>query len=266
MRFVVQTLTTIVVTLGVVFAAATVHADPLARPVSASARNHLALGNKLYGIRSFHQAIEEYKAGALVESAPVFDYNLAQCFRQLGKYQEATWHYQRFLTRGDPKGELLDAVNDFLTQMKSEFDRKAMNQPPNEPGPTPGSEPTKPVSLRARDDNSMIQRRQPWYRDRFGLGLAGVGFIGLVVGGALLIDGASLTRDANANLNQQASDRLHDKANTRNLLGTVIGIGGAGLLVTGIIKLALHHEAPSRGATWGLAVSSHGELVGYGTF
>jgi tetratricopeptide (TPR) repeat protein len=262
MRFVVQTLTTIVVTLGVVFAAATVHADPLARPASASARNHLALGNKLYGIRSFDQAIEEYKAGALVESAPVFDYNLAQCFRQLGKYQEAIWHYQRFLTRGDPKGELLDAVNDFLTQMKSELDRKAMNQPPNEPG----SEPTKPVSLRVRDDNSIIQRREPWYRDRFGLGLAGVGVIGLALGGGLLIDGASVNREANANLNQQASDKLHDKANTRNLLGTVIGIGGAGLLVTGIIKLALHHEVPSRGARWGLAVSSHWELVGYGTF
>jgi hypothetical protein len=99
-------------------------------------------GNRLYGIRSFDQAIEEYKAGVLVEAAPVFDYNLGQCFRQLGKYQEAIWHdelwhYERFITRGDPQGEVLDVVNGFLAQMKSELDKKAMPQKPTGPGPGP---------------------------------------------------------------------------------------------------------------------------------
>jgi hypothetical protein len=239
--------------------------NPLARPIKQAAREHLDRGNRLYNTRSFDEAVIEFKAGALVEPAPVFDYNLGQAYRQFSKYQEALWHYQRFLTRGDPKGELLDAVNNFITQMKSELERKAMNQPPAEPGLTPGFDPTKPAALRVRDDNSMIQRREPWYRDRFGLGLAGVGIGGLAVGGSLLIDGASLNRDSNRNPDQQVSDQLHGKASTRKLLGTVIGIGGAGLFVTGIIKLALPHEVPARGATWGLAVSGRG-VVAFGTF
>ena len=111
------------------------HADRFKQPASAEARNHLARGNKLYGIRSFEEAVKEYKAGALVEAAPVFDYNLGQCYRQLGKYQEAIWHYKRFITRGDPQGEVLDAVNGFLAQMKSELDKQAMPQKPIEPGP-----------------------------------------------------------------------------------------------------------------------------------
>src|SRR5262249_22520143 len=81
------------------------------------------------------QAVEEYKAGALVEAAPIFDYNLGQCYRQLGKYQEAIWHYERFLATGNPQGEVFDAVNGFIAQMKSELDKQAMTQKPTEPAP-----------------------------------------------------------------------------------------------------------------------------------
>lgn len=75
--------------LGLVLIVGAARAAPLARPASPEAQEHLDRGNRLYGTRPFEEAIAEYKAGALIEPAPVFDYNLGQCFRQLGRYQEA---------------------------------------------------------------------------------------------------------------------------------------------------------------------------------
>lgn len=51
-------------------------------------------------MREFDGAVKEYKAGALIESAAIFDYNLGQCYRQLGKYADAIWHYERCLRSG----------------------------------------------------------------------------------------------------------------------------------------------------------------------
>jgi tetratricopeptide (TPR) repeat protein len=201
MRFITRTLTAVAVALCVVLGAPWAHADPLSKPASPEARSHLSLGNRLYGVRSFDEAAAQYKAGAIIEPAPVFDYNLGQCFRQLGKYQEAIWHYERFLSRSDPQGELLDAVNGFIAQMKSELDKKAMTQKPTEPGPTganatPGVPEPQPAKLPARPEGH--QRSEAWHKDGVGWGLTGAGVVGAAVGGALLLNGASLNRDANA--------------------------------------------------------------------
>jgi tetratricopeptide (TPR) repeat protein len=267
MRFITHTLAAIAVVLGVALCAPTANADPLSKPASPEARSHLALGNRLYGVRSFDEAVAQYKAGAIIEPAPVFDYNLGQCFRQLGKYQEAIWHYERFLSRSDPQGELLDAVNGFIAQMKSELDKKAMTQKPTEPGPTA-------TTSRVAESTPAILRTQPqagqvpeaWYNDGFGWGLAGAGVVFGAVAGGLLIDAASLTGDANASPSQQERGRLRDKASSRNMLGAIIGIGGAGLLVTGIVKLALYRNAPpSHAASLGIAATAGGVLV-FGRF
>lgn len=109
--------------------------DPLARPASHEARDHLHRGNKLYNVGSFEQAIAEYKAGSLIEPAPVFDYNLGQAHRQLGKYHEALWHYDRFLHRGQPTGELRDAVIAFMAQMRAHLEKQAQQMPPTVPVP-----------------------------------------------------------------------------------------------------------------------------------
>jgi tetratricopeptide (TPR) repeat protein len=166
------------------------HADSRKKLTSAEARRHLVQGNKLYNIRSFDQAIEEYRAGALAEEAPVFDYNLGQCFRQLGKYQEAIWHYERFLNLGDPQGEVLDAVNDFLTQMKSELDRKAMTQKPTEAGPGPShtqelqpSAITPHATQRPQENSVANGPRSLWSTTRrIALGIGAAGVVGLATG------------------------------------------------------------------------------------
>ena len=224
MRFGGRTLTTIVVCLATLFAVATAHADPLSKPASAEARNHLTLGNRLYGVRSFDEAAAEYKAGALIEPAPVFDYNLGQCFRQLGKYQEAIWHYERFITHGNPQGELLDAVNGFLTQMKSELDKKAMTQRPTEPGPTGPSEKLQPapITLHAAQppaENSGAETgRSRWTTTRrIALGAATIGVVGLAAGVAFGVQTQGFKDDA-SRLCPTTSCADADKASNANAL------------------------------------------------
>src|SRR3569623_1631264 len=84
--------------LALVLTTGTAIADPsLLKPKQAAALEHLDKASKLYYVRSFEEAANEYKAGALIEPAAIFDYNLAQCYRQLHRYPEAIWHYQRFI-------------------------------------------------------------------------------------------------------------------------------------------------------------------------
>jgi tetratricopeptide (TPR) repeat protein len=121
----------LVVSLGFVLAT-TAHADPLAKPTNVVARDYLTTGNRFYRLREFEKAIEEYKAGAVREDSPIFYYNLGQCYRQLGRYEDAIWHYERFLERGKPTGEVEASVRDFIVQMRGELEKKAMKQPPIE--------------------------------------------------------------------------------------------------------------------------------------
>lgn len=88
----------------------------------------------------------------------------------------------------------------------------------------------------------------------------------MAVGGALLLDASSLNDEANRTASQQEAASLHDKADTRSLLGTVIGLGGVGMLATGAIKLAIHPHANDTTTTaWGVSASTRGVFV-FGRF
>jgi len=226
------------------------HADPFTKPASAEARSHLVRGNKLYGIRSFDEAVEEYKAGALVEAAPIFDYNLGQCFRQLGKYQEAIWHYERFITRGDPQGEVLDAVNGFLAQMKSELDKKAMTQKPIEPGPGHSNPPQELQSspilppARAADVTRPVDRDDS--PDWFGWSLTGSGVVMLGVSSVLFYRASQLNKQGDSESAMGARQNFYDQASSRNVAGVIVGTTGAAVTVIGAVRLIFHHRSPSQ--------------------
>jgi len=249
--------------------------DPsIRKPKAAEAVEHLTRGNKLYNVRSFEQAAAEYKAGALVEPAPIFDYNLGQCYRQLKQYTDAIWHYERFAKASPETPDHVATVQKFIADMKAELTSKAMSEPPTEPGPTtatatPTASPPPPTSSAVASTatvstSSNSPAAEPWYSDGLGWGLAGAGFVSVVVGTGFLFNASNLSDEANGTASQETAADLRSKADTRQLLGAVLGIGGAGLLATGVIKLAIHastKEAPrvSMGL-WG-----HGLLV-FGNF
>ena len=235
------------------------HAEdpPIQKPKASAALDHLARANKLYNVRSFEDAATEYKAGALVEPAPIFDYNLGQCYRQLGKFRDAIWHYQRFLKASPETSEHDVSVRHFIAMMQAELDKPAATEPPTEAATTPPPSTSSPaqtpvaaarlpapvVPLRASDDVP------PWYKDGLGWGLTVTGVVAIGVAGGLFLDASNLNDDANHAASQRESKDLHDKASTRSLVGTVIGIGGVGLSVTGVIKLAIHPQRSDRPVT-----------------
>ncbi len=223
---------------AVTLVTSTAHAeDPsMAKPTKAAARERLTAGNKLYRIREFEKAAEEYKAGVVIEDAPVFYYNLGQCYRQLDRYEDAIWHYERFIERGKPAGEVRAAVDAFVSQLKMELQRKAVVPPPVEP-PADAKKPSEPP----RPPTVVTVRipGEPWYRDRLGWGLAGAGVVAVGVGSWFLIDAKGIEADANALAAQSERERLRDRASGRRLTGSIIGGVGLAVLVTGIIKLAM---------------------------
>jgi tetratricopeptide (TPR) repeat protein len=229
------------------------HAGPPPKPTNPEALAHFNRGNKLFNVRSFDEAVTAYKAGALVEAAPIFDYNLGQCYRQLGQYKEAIWHYERFLKRGQPEQDYLDGVTGLIAQMRSELDKAAMTQQPTEPAPEPVPASTTPSSDAA------------WYSDAMGWGLTAAGAVGLGVAGGLFLSASNLDDDANQNPIQRERDDLYDQASRRRLVGTIVGIGGAGLLVTGVIKLAITPTGARSATSWNLGVSGNGVMV-FGRF
>jgi tetratricopeptide (TPR) repeat protein len=241
--------------------------DPLAKPKDPAAREHLSQGNAHYRLRDFEKAIEEYKAGALQEDAPVFLYNLGQCYRQLGKYEDAIWHYERFLSRGQPTGDLKTSVEEFVREMKAELDKKAMSQPPTEPAPESAKKPeSQPTPVVAPPPLVATEHVEPWYADSVGWVLAGGGLLATATSGYLLLDAADLDEQANNEDRQDVRQQLRDKASSRRVIGAVVGIAGVGALATGIIKLAIHPSPHNETtASWGIGVTGNGVQV-FGSF
>lgn len=215
-------------------------ADEIAKPTKADAKAHLATGAALYRAREFEKAIEEFKAGILVEDAPIFHFNLGQSYRQLGRYEDSIWHFERFLRHANPlPPKYQDAVESLLRDMKSELERKAMTRPPIEPADGEANKDIgKPAAPTVVAPPPAVPA-SPWYADGLGWGLVGAGAVGGGVSVFLFVRASSLDDDANNEPSQTMQDELRDQASSRRLAGTIIGVVGAGALVTGIVKLAI---------------------------
>jgi len=227
--------------------------DEIAKPTTVVARDRVTAGNRLYRVRQFEKALEEYKAGALKEDAPVFYYNLGQCYRQLGRFEEAIWHYQRFLNRANPLPEKYkQAVEDFISDMKAELDKKVMTRPPTDAAPGSTMFPNRPAPNESISHVASVLDRaesEPWYADGLGWGLTGSGVVGSGVSMWLLLDAAGLDDDANHESSQVTQTALRNRAGDRRLAGTIVGVVGGAALLTGILKLAIAPKDRQRRST-----------------
>ena len=239
--------------------------DPaLAYPKATRAREHLEAGRRAFGVQLYDKAAEEYTSAGLEDEAPLILYNLGQTYRAAKAYEKAIRQYDLFLERGKPGPEVRALVLCHIATMKAELEHAASTAPPTGPAadqagtgtmrrdgvppapevarnaarPDGAPETTGPDRGAARDEH----RSAAWYDDHFGLALTGVGVVGVIAGGALLLDARSLDNKAGMTLNQQERDQLHDQARTRTLFGAAVGISGVSLLAIGIVKLALHRS------------------------
>lgn len=244
-----------------------VWAGPFARPTDPRARAHLDRGNTLYDLGKFQDAVAEYEAGALIEPATVFDYNLGQANRQLQNYPAALWHYDRFLHKGLPNGELRDAVIAFIAEMKAHLENKAQNMPATEAAlpPAPGASNGQPAATRQAQAGAAntnpdrdLPRREPRHHDWVGWGIAATGVAGLGMGGYLFYDASQL--DDQRAATQQKQEQIDSGAHSRRIAGTISAGCGTALVIAGIVKLAFHDE-PVSASAWNITATSNGVMV-----
>ena len=227
--------------------ATTTHADALANPTDAVARKHLVTGNRYYRVlRDFEKAIEEYQAGALKEDAPVFSYNLGQCYRRLGRYEDAIWHYERFLERGRPTGGVEASVRKFIAEMKGELEKKAMTQPiqPAAPAAAPTISASSGQILPA--DPPAEDLRGSQRKVAVGIGVAGVAVMGLGIGlglrAQLIKSDAAEVCPTNPCARSDEANELIDRGQANALYANVaFSVGGAAILGAAVLWITGSH-------------------------
>jgi tetratricopeptide (TPR) repeat protein len=77
-----------------------------------------AEGNQHFNLNEYSQALELYKRAYRIKPLPAFLFNMAQCHRKLGHFQDAINSYQAYLT-GVPDAPNKDMVDSLITESKT---------------------------------------------------------------------------------------------------------------------------------------------------
>src|ERR1039457_5384560 len=66
------------------------------------ARAHYETATRIYDLREYAKALDEYKAAYLAKPDPAFLFNVGQCYRRLGKFDQALDFYREYLKKAPP--------------------------------------------------------------------------------------------------------------------------------------------------------------------
>jgi tetratricopeptide (TPR) repeat protein len=147
------------------------------------ARRHHERATTFYNLGQFEEAIGEYRKGYEQKADPVFLYNIAQAYRQLGALDRALFFYRRYLSTlpGAPNRPQVEQLVVELDQLVAAQERARSPAPPQ-----PLSGVSAPLPPGATDFDRLGLRAAPvdqgplWHRWWFWAGL------GTVVAGGLL--------------------------------------------------------------------------------
>jgi tetratricopeptide (TPR) repeat protein len=114
-----------------------------------AAKAHYEAATRLYDIKEWARAIEEYKAAYLSKPDPAFLFNIGQCYRKLGRQAQALEFYKEFLKKAQPDDPNRPNVEARVSEMESGdlFADETPNMtapPPTQPLPAPVPE-TRPL-------------------------------------------------------------------------------------------------------------------------
>ena len=111
-----------------------------------AAKAHFEAATRLYDIHEYVKALEEYKAAYLAKPDPAFLFNVGQCYRRLGKFDQALEFYREYLKKtppDDPNRANVEArIKD--TDNSDVFENDAppkLTEPKTHPQPIPAQSP-----------------------------------------------------------------------------------------------------------------------------
>ena len=98
------------------------------------ARVLFADGQKAYDVGEFDRALTLYSDAYKLKALPGFLFNIAQCHRQLGNFERASFFFGRFIDNSKPAAPNIELARELMTDMerrqaeKTEEDRKAADE------------------------------------------------------------------------------------------------------------------------------------------
>ncbi len=110
----------------------------------AAAKRHYEEGLKRYNLSDYKLAREEFKAAYLAYPEPSFLYNLGQCSRMIGDYDEEIKDYKAYL-RERPHASNREEIEKFIIDAEEQLKRRAADRPPTGTEPPAGLTTTKPA-------------------------------------------------------------------------------------------------------------------------
>jgi hypothetical protein len=107
------------------------------------ARVLFADGQKAYDVGEFERALTLYSDAYKLKSLPGFLFNIAQCHRQLGNFERASFFFGRFIDNSKPAAPNIELARELMTDMgrrqaeKAKAQAKAKSDAPVAPPLTP---------------------------------------------------------------------------------------------------------------------------------
>lgn len=144
------------------------------------ARVLFADGQKAYDVGEFERALTLYSEAYKLKTLPGFLFNIAQCHRQLGNFERASFFFGRFIDNSKPAAPNVELARELMTDMErrqaekaaaekkaadekaqAEADAKLKRDAPIAPPLTPVEVMSLPPPLPAVEPEPVT--KQPWF-------------------------------------------------------------------------------------------------------
>lgn len=89
------------------------------------ARVLFADGQKAYDVGEFERALTLYSEAYKLKTLPGFLFNIAQCHRQLGNFERASFFFGRFIDNSKPAAPNVELARELMTDMERRQTEKA---------------------------------------------------------------------------------------------------------------------------------------------
>lgn len=156
---------------------------------TARAQKHYLKGEKLFSLGQFDDALKQYQAAYDAEPFPEFLFNMAQCHRNLGDYEQAVDHYREYLDK-KPNAANRQQVEATIRKLEREIARQRARDPRL-------TEDNNPDNGNGNDGGPIDDEEGPPFYKRwpFWVGVAVVGIAGGATGAYFLTRDSSPTTD-----------------------------------------------------------------------
>jgi tetratricopeptide (TPR) repeat protein len=117
-------------------------------PAMRAAKRHYDRGEKLFALGKFDEALDEYQKAFDAKPLPGFLFNIGQCYRNLGDYDQAIFSFKKYL-KLDPNAPNKEKVDKLIEDLEDKKERGEgqkliKKEPPPPPPKEEGDEPVRP--------------------------------------------------------------------------------------------------------------------------